>query len=48
VIKSIWAGLAAHVHKRDAYNAYSISIGKHERKKPCIDGRIVLEWLLGK
>jgi len=33
-------------------NAYNILVGKPERKRPCgnlgIDGRIILEWFLGK
>jgi hypothetical protein len=33
-------------------NAYKILVGKHEGKRPlgriCVDGRIILEWILRK
>jgi len=36
----------------DMRNAYKILVGKHEGKRPlgriCVDGRIILEWILRK
>jgi len=39
-------------HMVEMRNAYKMLVGNHEGKKPlkdsCIDGKIILEWILGK
>jgi hypothetical protein len=44
-----WAGHVAH--SKEIRDVYKILAGKHEGKRPLgrlTDGKIVLEWILGK